>query len=160
MRHYFLICFFIALAGSTGCQAQEYGNELLSLEKEIPLPNITGRIDHIDINPKDRIAYIAALGNNTLEVVDLKSGKITGSIKGLSEPQGVAYIEKHHELLVANGGTGDCYFYDALTLVRTGSVALGNDADDVRYDAGTDKIYVGYGGGGIAVIDAATHKQI
>jgi DNA-binding beta-propeller fold protein YncE len=154
-----LTLLFAGLVSFTGCQAQESGKKFLTLEKGISLPNVKGRIDHIDINSKDQIAYIAALGNNSLEIVDLKSGKVTGSITGLDEPQGVAYIPKHQEILVANGGTGECDFYNALTLKKTGSIKLTDDADDVRYDAETDKIYVGYGGGGIAVIDAAIHKQ-
>ena len=159
--YYKLLTLLIAgLVTFTGCQAQESGTQLLKLENEIALPNVKGRIDHIDINSKDQIAYIAALGNNTLQVVDLKSGKVTGSITGLNEPQGVAYIEKHQELLVANGGTGECGFYNALTLKKTGSIKLADDADDVRYDAETDRIYVGYGSGGIAIIDAASHQRI
>jgi hypothetical protein len=31
--------------------------------------------------------------------------------------------------------------------------------DDVRYDSINEQIYVGYGEGGIAVIDARSHKQ-
>ncbi|MDB5117044.1 MAG: hypothetical protein JWQ79_2536 [Mucilaginibacter sp.] len=151
---------FVLLICFNGCQAQESGKQLLTIKKEIALPNVKGRIDHIDINLKDQIAYIAALSNNTLEVVDLKSGKVTGSINGLSEPQGVAYISKHQEILIANGGTGECGFYNASTLKKTGSIELADDADDVRYDAGEDKIYVGYGSGGIAIIDAASHKQV
>ncbi|MEB0301982.1 MULTISPECIES: hypothetical protein [unclassified Mucilaginibacter] len=143
------------------CQAQtNKGKQLLTLEKEIALPGVKGRIDHIDINLQDQIAYIAALGNNTLEIVDLKKGKVTGSIKGFDEPQGVTYIPKHQEIFVANGGTGECGFYNAITLKKTGSIKLADDADDVRYDAETDKIYVGYGSGGIAIIESATHKLV
>lgn len=155
-----LILLFIALGCFTGCEAQENGRQLLTLQKEIALPNIKGRIDHIDINLKDQVAYIAALGNNTLEVVDLKTGKVTGSITGLDEPQGVVYVPKHQEILIANGGTGECGFYNALTLKKTGFIKLAGDADDVRYDAEADKIYAGYGSGGIAIIDAASHKQV
>jgi DNA-binding beta-propeller fold protein YncE len=156
-----LIAFFFAGAITfNSCQAQEYGKQFLTLEKEIVLPNVQGRIDHIDINIKDRIAYVAALGNNTLEVVDLKSAKVTGSIKGLDEPQGVVYIAKHGELMIANGGTGECGFYNTITLKKTGSIKFNDDADDVRYDADADRIYVGYGSGGIAIIDAASHKQV
>jgi hypothetical protein len=156
-----LILLLAGLVAFNSCHAQdESGKQLLKLEKVISLPSVKGRIDHIDINGKDQVAYIAALGNNTLEVVDLKNGKVTGSITGLDEPQGVAYIPTHQELLVANGGTGECGFYNALTLKKTGSIKLADDADDVRYDAEADKIYVGYGSGGIAIIDAASHKQI
>lgn len=152
---------FFMCTSATSCYSQsETGKQLLKFEKEIPLSNVKGRIDHMDINIKEQIAYIAALGNNTLEIVNLKSAKVTGSIKGLDEPQGVAYISKHEEILVANGGTGECGFYSAVTLKKTGSIKLTDDADDVRYDANADKIYVGYGSGGIAIIDAASHKQV
>jgi len=160
MNHYRLILLFVTLGCFDRCQAQESGKQLLTLQKEITLPNVKGRIDHIDVNLKDQVAYVSALGDNMLEVVDLKSGKVTGSITGLDEPQGVAYIEKHMELLVANGGTGECGFYNSLTLKKTGSIKLADDADDVRYDAAEDKIYVGYGSGGIAIISAASHKLI
>lgn len=123
------------------------------------MPRVKGRIDHIDINIKDQVAYIAALGNNTVEVIDLKTGEIIGTITGLDEPQGVAYITRHNELLVANGGTGECIFYNAATLQKITSLKLAGDADDVRYDANADKIYVGYGSGGIAVIDGQSRKQ-
>jgi hypothetical protein len=151
----------IGLLFTTSCNAQtETGKQYLTLEKEIALPGVKGRIDHIDINVKERVAYVAALGNNTLEVVDLNTGMVTGNIKGLNEPQGVGYITKHQEILIANGGTGECGFYNALTLKKTGSIKLDDDADDVRYDSESDRIYVGYGSGGIAVIDAANHQLV
>jgi hypothetical protein len=145
----------------TGCSPSTgYGQNMLKLEKEIPLPGVKGRIDHLDINLKDQVIYVAALGNNSVEAVDLKTGKILHSITGLSEPQGVGYIPKHHELFVANGGTGECIFYNAATWIKVASIKYDDDADDVRYDAGSDRIYVGYGSGGIGIIDAARHKKI
>jgi hypothetical protein len=141
-------------------QSRSYGQNVLRLEKEIPMPGIKGRIDHMDINLKDQVAYVAALGNNTVEVVDLNNGKILHSIGGLSEPQGVVYISKHHELLVANGGTGECIFYNTSTWQKITSIKYDDDADDVRYDAGSERIYVGYGSGGIGIIDAATHRKV
>jgi hypothetical protein len=153
-----LIGFLSAL--TIGCQGQAVsGKQFLQFEKEIAMPGVKGRIDHIDINIKAQIAYLAALGNNTVEVIDLKAGKIAGTITGLHEPQGVAYITRHNELFVANGGTGECAFYNAATLQKITSLKLSDDADDVRYDANADKIYVGYGSGGIAVIDGQSHKQ-
>jgi len=136
------------------------GKRFMRFEKEILLPGVKGRIDHIDFNSTDQVAYVAALGNNSLEIVDIKSGRVTGSIKGLDEPQGVGYISKHKEIFVANGGTGECNFYNAIDLKKTGRIKLDDDADDVRYDADADRIYVGYGSGGIAIIDAAAHKLV
>jgi DNA-binding beta-propeller fold protein YncE len=131
----------------------------LKLEKTIPIPLVKGRIDHMDVNLKDQTVYVAALGNNSLEVLDIVKGKVLHSIKGAEEPQGVAYIPQQQEIFVANGGNGDCYFYNARSFEKTATIHLSSDADDVRYDSTTEMIYVGYGEGGVAVIDARQHKQ-
>lgn len=148
----------IWLCGCTGTRS--FGQQVLQLQKEIEMPGVSGRIDHMDIDIKGQTVYVAALGNNTVEAVDLKTGKIIHTIRGLSEPQGVCYIPKHHELFIANGGTGECLFYSTDTWQRLASVKYDDDADDARYDPGADRVYVGYGSGGIGVIDAASHRQI
>jgi hypothetical protein len=151
-----LICCYF-----TGCKARTtFGTDYLKLEEIIPMPDVNGRIDHLDINLKEQIVYVGAMGNNTLEVADLRNGRIIHSIRGLDEPQGVGFIPQTHEIFVANGGSGDCYFYNASNFEKTGTIHLTSDADDVRYDSSQRKIYVGYRTGGIAIIDANTHKQI
>jgi len=162
MKNSFLIIILILSVFSfIGCNGQKpFGENYLQLNKIIPIPNVRGRIDHLDINLKGQVIYVAALGNNSVEVVDLKNGKVIHSISGLDEPQGVCYIPQKHEIFVANGGNGDCYFFSAASFEKTGTLHLSSDADDVRYDSVSSKIYVGYGEGGIAVIDANTHKQI
>jgi len=143
------------------CKSQaSFGTRHLRLIKTILLPEVKGRIDHMDVNLKDQILYVAALGNNTLEVVDLHDGKILKSIKSLHEPQGVGYIPQTGEILVANGDNGDCYFYNSRSFEKKAALPLHSDADDVRYDSVAKKIYVGYGDGGVSVIDPETHKQI
>jgi DNA-binding beta-propeller fold protein YncE len=161
MRYkFFLFLLFISFCFFQSCKAQEtFGGNYLKLTKVIPLPGIKGRIDHLDVNLKDQIVYIASLGSNVAEVVDLNSGKVLHSITGLDEPQGIAYLPENHEIFIANGGNGDCYFYNANTFEKVAAIHLKSDADDVRYDSVERKIYVGYGSGGIAIIDADTHKQ-
>src|SRR6266496_1841305 len=144
-----------------GCKGQKpFGENLLIAQTTIPMPAVKGRIDHLDVNLKEKVVYVAALGNNSLEIVDISNGKVLHSIKDLDEPQGVAYIPQQQEIFVANGGNGDCYFYNAHSFEKTATIHLSSDADDVRYDSTSEKIYVGYGAGGIAVIDAKQHKQI
>jgi hypothetical protein len=141
------------------CSTTVQKSDELKLEKAITLPSVKGRIDHMDVNMKDRIVYVAALGNNSVEVADITKGIVLHSIKALDEPQGVAYISQQHEIFVANGGNGDCYFYNANSFEKIATIHLSSDADDVRYDSTSELIYVGYGEGGIAVIDARSHKQ-
>jgi DNA-binding beta-propeller fold protein YncE len=154
---FILFAFFISISS---CKSQAiFGEKYLQLEKTIVLPNVSGRIDHMDVNLKEKIVYVAALGNNSLEVVGLANGKMIHSIHGLQEPQGIGYVPQTNEIFVANGGSGDCYFYNASTFAKTATIHLSSDADDVRYDSASHTIYVGYGEGGIAVIDALTHAQ-
>jgi hypothetical protein len=143
------------------CRGQSsFGADQLVLTRAIAMPDVKGRIDHMEVNLKDGLVYVAALGNNTLEVLDLASGKMVHSIGGLDEPQGIGYIPQTGELIVANGGSGDCYFYKTKTYEKLATIHLGSDADDVRVDSVARKIYVGYGSGGIAVIDPLTHRQV
>src|SRR5215203_1031709 len=159
MRLKLLYVFF--LFSFLSCNGQKpFGLEHLHLEKTIEMPGVSGRIDHMAFNLKDRVLYVAALGNNTVEVVDLLKGTVIKSIKGIEEPQGIAFIPEQNEIVIASGGNGDCVFLNAGTFENISTIQLGADAYIFRYDAVERKIYVGYGNGGIALIDPIAHKHI
>lgn len=132
----------------------------LKLVTTISLPGVNGRIDHLAYNGKKQLIYIAALGNNTVEVVDMRNKKVIHTIKGLAEPQGIIYVPESNTIFVANGDNGVCNVFSANTYQPVTSLKLKGDADNVRHDVISKKIYVGYGGGGIAIIDALTFKQL
>ncbi|MDP9324435.1 MAG: hypothetical protein M3P13_12440, partial [Acidobacteriota bacterium] len=50
------------------------GQQPLSLVQSIELPRVEGRIDHLALDPTGEKMFVAALGNNTVEVVDVKNG--------------------------------------------------------------------------------------
>ncbi len=148
---------------SQSCSSQTKTNKAnapLKLIETIPLPGVSGRIDHLDINLKLQIVYISALGNNTVEVVDLKGKKVIHTIKGLAEPQGILYIPESNIIFVANGDNGVCDLFRADSYAQIKSIKLDGDADNARYNAAAKRIYVGYGNGGIAVIDASTLSKL
>ena len=160
-RYCIRVLFFSSIAGFLNCNAQkEFGNKYLSLEKVIKLPDVQGRIDHMAVDKDRYIFYVGALGNNTVEVIDLASGKIVHSIKDLHEPQGVEYLSFSHSIFVANGGTGVCNVFDAATFQSTASFDFKHDADDVRYLPYSKTIYVGYGDGGIGIISEESKKEM
>ena len=104
----------------------------------------------------------AALGNNTVEVVDTFAGRDIHSIHGAADPQGVAYVGDLNKLFVANGTDGKLKVHDGTSFSLLTTIDIGEDADNVRYDPAEKRIYVAYGGdeeGGIAVIDATTGKR-
>jgi YVTN family beta-propeller protein len=123
----------------------------------IQLPNVSGRIDHLAYNNKNQTVFVAALGNNTVEVVDLKSKKVIHTIKGLHEPQGIKYLPENNVIFVANGDNGECDVFNADSYQLITTIKTSGDADNVRYDSAAGKIFVGYGDGGIAIFDAKSY---
>ncbi|HEX9446002.1 MAG TPA: YncE family protein [Candidatus Binatia bacterium] len=136
------------------------GEAPLRIVQTIPLPNVEGRIDHLAIDIKGQRLFVAALGNNTVEVVDLKAGKRTRTIGGLREPQGVGFISEFNKLFVANAKSGACDIFDGDSFKPVKSVKFSADADNVRYDSSTDRVYVGYGDGALGVVAAASGERI
>lgn len=132
--------------------------EVLHPETKIALAGVDGRIDHLTYDPAGHRVFVAALGNNTVEVVDLATQARIHTMTGLHEPQGVCYIPASGRLAVANGDNGVCMFYDGKDYSEVGSIPLGGDADNVRYDG--RRLYVGYGGGAIALIDPMMMKPV
>ncbi|MFZ0520045.1 MAG: hypothetical protein WAL95_03425 [Candidatus Acidiferrales bacterium] len=134
----------------------------LQLEEEIPVPNVAGRLDHFTADAKRKRLFVSALGNNTLEVIDVFSGRVIHSIQGLSEPQGPLYVPDFDKLYVANAGDGKVNVYDGATYTLRKSIELGEDPDNMRYDARSKKVFVGFGeeDGGISTIDPATDERV
>ncbi len=91
-------------------------------------------------------------------MVDLKSGRLVGSIGGLSNPQGVVWVPEAGRLFVSNAGDGTVNVYDGNSLAPTGKITLSGDADNLRYDSSSRFLYVGYGSGGIAAINTTTNS--
>jgi len=151
--------FLIGLA-ALAVRAQAEEPTLLRLVQSIPLPDVEGRIDHMAVDLKGQRLFVAALGNNTVEVLDLREGKRIRSITGLHEPQGVGFIPEFNKLFVANAKDGACDVFDGSSFKLLKSVKFSDDADNIRYDASARRIYVGYGSGGLGIIDAATGDHL
>jgi len=132
----------------------------LKLQQTIPLSGVEGRIDHFGFDAAGERLFVCALGNNTVEVVDLRKGERIHSVTGLGAPQGVAYVPELDRIFVANDKGGICKIYDGKSFQVVGELNLKDDADNVRYDEATKKIYVGFGSGGIAVVNAPDGKQL
>src|SRR6185295_6114549 len=85
-------------------------SEALSAAGTIPLPGVEGRFDHFAIDLASHRLFVAALGNNTMEVMDINTMKRLKSVGGLHEPQGIRYLPDVQRVVVANGGDGATVF--------------------------------------------------
>ncbi len=127
--------------------------EPLRLAGTVPLPNVQGRIDHMSIDITGQRLFVAALGNNTLEVIDIAKAKLLHTISGLREPQGITYVPSSNRLYVANRADGSLRIFDAGSYQVIKNISYNDDADNVRYDPREDRIWVGYGNGALGTIN-------
>jgi YVTN family beta-propeller protein len=128
--------------------------------RSIPLPGVTGRFDHFAVDLKGRRLFVAALGNNTVEVIDLAGGKRLESISGLGKPTGVVFLPDLEKLFVACGDDGALRVFDGRSLHPVKTLTALDDADNMRFDTKAGLIYLGFGAGALAVVRPATAEKI
>jgi YVTN family beta-propeller protein len=119
------------------------------------LGDVSGRIDHLAVDLQGRRLFVAELGNDTVGVIDLEQHRVLQRISGLREPQGVAYVPASATLVIANAKDGAVNFFSGSPLAPVGRVKLKDDADNIRVLPDGRGVAVGYGSGGLAIIDAA-----
>jgi DNA-binding beta-propeller fold protein YncE len=160
-----LIVALVLLVTMSAASAQT--DVALKLVQTIPMPDIDGRIDHFSVDVKGQRAFLAALAKNTIEVVDLKAGRVTQTLPGFAKPQGVCFVAELNKLFVATGMDGALKTLDGSTLsvLQTTNVSLGADA--IGYDARSKELYVGSGGsdankesGDLTVFSAVTGAKV
>jgi DNA-binding beta-propeller fold protein YncE len=132
--------------------------QALTLKTRIELPHVNGRIDHFTADLKRQRLFVAALGNQTVEVLDIQVGKHLRSLTGLAEPQGLFYDPSTNRLFAACAKDGAVKIYDGSTLQLLDTVKFSGDADNVRYDARNRRVIVGYGDGALGFLDSNGKK--
>jgi YVTN family beta-propeller protein len=145
----------VMMQASATAFAQSADQAPLQLEAKIVLGNVRGRIDHMAVDLKRQRLFVAELGNDSVGVVDLAGRSLIRTITGLNEPQGVGYEPSTDTLFVANARDGSVRLFEGNDYKTTGQIDLGSNADNVRIDAAA-KVVIGYGDGGLAVVDPST----
>ena len=155
-----LTCALVLSAVADRPMAQTVETGPMQLETKIPLGTVRGRIDHMAIDLARRHLFVAELENNSVGIVDLTTHKVIRTIEGLKEPQGVAFVPSMGALYVANAGDGSLRVFKGPDYSAAGQIDLGDDADNIRVESATNRLVVGYGNGGLAVIDTVSFKKI
>src|SRR6266700_893139 len=132
---------FVIGCGKTG-SSQETAKQPLRLAQTISMPNVKGRLDHVDVDVKGKRLFVAGLENGTFEVVDLEAGKWVRSIPGFKKPQGALVVSEFNKLLLASGDDGMLRVFRGDTLELLDSIHLDLGPNRVVYEPNSRLIYV------------------
>lgn len=133
----------------------------LVLSGAVPLEGVKGRLDHFASGQGQ--VFISALGNDTVEVINLFGGVVEHTITDIPNPQGVAFSPEAHKLFVGSA-KGKLYIYEGDSFKLITTLDFEGGADNLRYDPATKRVYVGCGddekSGAIAAVDAMTNQRL
>ena len=157
---FFAMTALVAALAACGPPSARGQTSALALDQTIVLKDVAGRIDHLATDEAHERLFVAELGNGSVDALDLKDGMVLGRIGALKEPQGLAYLPAFDLVAVAGGGDGAVRFYRAADLAPMGTLALGDDADNLRLDPKSGQLIAGYGSGGLAIIDPGARQLV
>jgi DNA-binding beta-propeller fold protein YncE len=132
----------------------------LVLTEAIPLEGVKGRFDHFASGGK--FLFLSALGNNSVEVIDISERTLSRTLTGIPHPQGVVFSPETNKLFVASG-EGKLYIYDGTSFDLVSTIDFRGDVDNLRYDPENKRVYIGYGedeAGAIGTVDATTNERM
>jgi DNA-binding beta-propeller fold protein YncE len=141
--------------------------EPLHLVQTIPMPNVQGRFDHIDVDVEGKRLFVAAAESGSMEVVDLGAGKWIRSIPGFRTPTEMCCVSELNKLFVVSRDDGMVRVFrgDSLDLIDSIKLELG--ANRAFYDPASQYLYIGYGGklagfdySRVGIIDARSDKLL
>jgi DNA-binding beta-propeller fold protein YncE len=158
MNKFFLPLLLTCFCLNDGAAVAGPGPTLQETQR-IELPGVQGRIDHMAVDLPTHRLFVVALGNNTVEVIDLHTKRLIKSLTDLREPQGLLLVPETRQLIVTNGESAFARIYDSVTLEPLKDIRLKEDNDNIRYDPDSKLGYIGCGvgsGGALAVVDTTT----
>ncbi len=128
-------------------------DESLVLLQTIPLKGVDGKLDHLAVDSKGQRLFVANKPNNTLDIVDLKTGKMVRQIADQGKVSGVEYAADLDMVYVGNGA-GVCNAFECKEYKQVFSTPA-KGADNVHYHSGNKTVYVAHGPT-LSVLDAKT----
>jgi hypothetical protein len=139
------VCFIAVFAGfAIPTSAQE--KQTLRLVQSIPLPGVKGRLDHIGVDLGKKRLFVAAAGNNSLEVVDLTGGKVIKSLTGFKDTQDALFLGRDFNKMYVSSLDGHLRVFQGGTFWLVQDFKIEPDSNRLFYDPTTNLVYFGYGG--------------
>src|SRR5258708_6166049 len=137
---------FIVIVGGFVIPASAQEKQALRPVQTIPLPGVKGRLDHMGIDLGKKRLFVAAAGNNSLEVVDLTGGKVTNSFTGFVDTQDALFLGGDFNKLYVSSLDGHLRVFQGETFRLVQDFKIEPDSNRLFYDPAPNLIYFGYGG--------------
>jgi YVTN family beta-propeller protein len=119
----------------------------------------TGGWDYVTVDSGAQRLY--ASHGTSVEVVDLNSGKVLGSIPQLRNVHGIAVAPDLGKGFITNGGSNSVTIFDLKSLQKTGEPATGTNPDAVCYEPKTQRVFTFNGrSNDSTVINAKTNEVV
>src|SRR5262245_36067303 len=99
-----------------------------------------GGWDYLTVDSAARRLYVSHATH--VAVVDLDSGKVVGDIPDTLGVHGIAIAAELNRGFISNGRGNTVTIFDLKTLKTLGTVATGENPDDICYDAGSSRVFV------------------
>ncbi len=136
----------IALCAAFAVQSSAQEKQALRLVQTIPLPGVKGRLDHMGVDLQQKRLFVAAVANNTLEVVDLSAGKVIKSLAGFKDTQDALFLGGDFNKLYVSSLDGHVRVFQGESFWLVQDFKVEPDPNRLFYDPATNLIYFGYGG--------------
>jgi DNA-binding beta-propeller fold protein YncE len=128
----------------------------LELVQTIDLKGKAGGLDHLALDAGRERLFVANKANNTMDIVDLKAGKLLKQVPGQQAIQGIAYAPDLDRIYVGLGGKGLFNVFDGKTYRLLKTHKFTDDSDNVRYNPRTHLVYVAHAESSLGVVDGKT----
>lgn len=115
--------------------------------------------DYVLVDPMARRLYVTH--DTRIEVLDVDTKKLVGTITGTAGAHGVAVVTKHNRGFITNGRTNVVTMFDLKSLKPMGDVPAGKNPDALLYDSFSDRVFIfNNDSRDITVLEAATGKVV
>jgi YVTN family beta-propeller protein len=150
----------VLVAGLSACTADPL-KVPLTFVRNIQLPKDTGTpaIDLLALDSAAGRLYVPHGSANTLEIIDVKSGKIIGAVPNLPGIKATALSSDPSIVFTANGSDGSVSVVDVKTLKVLDNIPMGTGADAIDYEPVHGLVIVSINGDSLGFIDEKTRKK-
>lgn len=127
----------------------------------IPLPGTTSRFDYQSIDPRQRLLFIAHLGDSAVDVIDLRKNAVRTVIPNISQVHGVLVIPELGRVYATATGTNELAVIDERSLKVIARAPAGQYPDGLAYASPERKLYISDEAGGTdTAIDVRTNRRV